>query len=763
MTTTIQVTFQLQPVPADASGEVAVGVVGAHAQLGGWSPSNRLLLVRDAASNSLRATVHLDRGAPLEYKYVIFRSNGAVEWEPLPSNRVLALPADARFLLRDDGSFASTANVVTMVTADPAAAANALPPVKKVKKIKKKPATATASAASTVEIAATSVQHEMTANQAVAAVESSSPSDGHAAPTTVAPTPPTKSATSASSSSSSTTTTTADDSRRQGGVLEALFQYKHTESIRCLALDQSRPWIACGLQTSRVQVYNYLTNDLDFSTPPFPSPITAVAFDNGSHLAIGLENGDVWLYDHIARQLLPTALKDKHTAAIRSILFHPTLPWVMTAGDDATIRVWDHKTSKDLFVLTGHRYSIRSLQLAAHSSDLLISSSLDRTVRVWDLGAVVAEPRPSGASIVCVSSISTASVTNAHNEGVAFAALPQPNLIVSASVDGELKAFQMSGLGADDKPRDLYVDVIDTATMRLPRRSDLLAQRQTPDPQRLRRRQRLGRRAAAAAAVADAAELDGGSGLYRGAGVLRVSPELFASLFVNDSVAYLSTVDVVQDEEELTPVLEPICFAVMGGSGGVLAPVDVETSSKTQAQAAPEAFELVALVRAHVSEPIFAVLHTDNTLRVMRVSPQFVQLLQVHRSTQLVGDKSTWLATISRSVSAQALAHAFAAHVDASGIAVTMDAANKSKFTARMRAAPARALDVCIGINDDGQRVMQAHWNDDRDAVLWRDMLRAFALLFLARNKLLVSRTRRVVDFAEQTRVQTQQQRQHLV
>jgi hypothetical protein len=99
----IQVTFQLQPVPSDGSGEVAVGVVGARAQLGGWSPSNRVLLVRDAASNSLRATVQLERGAPVEYKYVIFRSNGAVEWEPLPSNRVLALPADAKFLLRDDG------------------------------------------------------------------------------------------------------------------------------------------------------------------------------------------------------------------------------------------------------------------------------------------------------------------------------------------------------------------------------------------------------------------------------------------------------------------------------------------------------------------------------------------------------------------------------------------------------------------------------------------------------------------------------------
>jgi hypothetical protein len=358
---------------------------------------------------------------------------------------------------------------------------------------------------------------------------------------------------------------------------------------------------------------------------------------------------------------------------------------------------------------------------------------------------------------VCVSSISTASVTNAHNDSVAFAALPQPNLVVSASVDGELKAFQMSGLGADDKPRDLYVDVIDTATMRLPRRSDLLAQRQTPDPPARRQREAgaagaAGRRRRRAAAVAAASPTPPSS---TAAAACIAAPACSAfrpscSRRCSSTTRWrtLSTVDVVQDEEELTPVLEPICFAVMGGSGGVLAPVDVETSSKTQAQAAPEAFELVALVRAHVSEPVFAVLHTDNTLRVMRVSPQFVQLLQVHRSTQLVGDKSTWLATISRSVSAQALAHAFAAHVDASGVAVTMDAANKSKFTARMRAAPARALDVCIGINDDGQRVMQAHWNDDRDAVLWRDMLRAFALLYLARNKLLVSRTRRVVDFA---------------
>lgn len=742
------VTFQLHHPSAPPTATLSV--VGSSPSVGAWSPRRAVPLTRSPTLPNVFTATLPSVALPLEYKYIVSLTKGdggdddddeEVVWEALPGNRVLSVPPAAfngSAWLRVDvfnapesttttsvptssSSSSGNASVAVVSSSSSSHSASAAAPTSRKKK---KPKTARA----TDTTAALQITAEASpAPQPTPAVAAALP-----APSSKAPEPPKTAAAAAAPAE--------EAAPQRQGILEALFQYRTSEPVRCVQFDASRPWIACGLQT-RVQVFNYQTSDVEFSTPPFPSPITAVAFAAATpHMAIGAESGDVWLYDHGARQLLPSAPKDKHSKAVRALLFHPTLPWLISGGDDTTIRVFDFAAGKDLFVVTGHRYAVRSLQLAAHSADVLVSASLDRTVRVWDLGAVTAEPRAAGAAIVCVASISTASVPSAHNDGVAFAALPQPNLVVSASIDGEVIAFQMTGLGAGDKPRELYVDVIDTAALRLPRRADLLAQREAAEPP-------AGNDAHLAAALGDAAELDGGTGLYRGAGVLRVAPDLHATLFVNDSVAYLSTLAVVPDGTELAAVLEPICFAVLGGTGGVLSPVDVEASgAKGEAQAAPAQFELVTLARAHPSEPVFVVLHADNLMRVMRVTPQFLLLLQVHNSTQLVADKSTWLATITRGVAAQTIANAFAAHADGVGVTVTMDAQNKSKFVARLRAAPGRALDVQIGINDDGKRVLQAHWNDDRDGVLWRDLLRSFSLLYLARNKLLVDKSRRFLN-----------------
>jgi len=736
------VTFRVR-IAADAHCSV-VELLGSSSALGAWQPGAGVRL-SPVGDGCWQTTLPVLTGLPLEYKYCL---QPGAQWEPVPANRSLALPAEAfngSAWLRDDGLFGSTANVLTLSvptssdsappSSAPAAVVAASTDVAKPKKKKKKAAAVRGTDTSAALELVLPEQPAPLPSAAAAAAATAASSSSFPAPTSKAPEPPAPAQ-------------AADSAAQRQGILEALFQFSVPESVRCLQFDTARPWLAVGLQ-NRVQVYDYEARDVEFSTPPFPKLITAVAFSlNMPHLAVGVESGDAWLYDFAARQLLPGVFKG-HSKAVRAIVFHPKLPWVITGSDDTTIRFWDFNSATELAQLTGHRYAVRSLHLANHCSELLVSASLDRTVRVWDFAtdakgkpwdfssAVGADARPT---VACVASLSTASVPAAHSDGVAFACAPEPNLIVSASIDGEVVAFQMTGLGAGDKPRELYVDVIDTASLRLPRRADLIAHREAAAPP-------PGNDAHLATALGDAAELDGGTGLYRGAGVLRITPELIATLFVNDSVAYLSTLAQVPDGTEMAAVLEPICFAVLGGTGGVLSPVDVDVEhAKGCVEATPEHFELVTLARAHASQPIFAVLHADNTIRVMRVTPQFSLLLQVHNSTQLLSDKKTWLATITRGVTAQAVAQAFASHADALGVAVTMDAQNKSKFAARLRAAPARALDVQIGINDDGKRVLQAQWNDERDSVLWRDLLRSFALLFLARNKLLLDKSRRFIN-----------------
>jgi len=77
-------------------------------------------------------------------------------------------------------------------------------------------------------------------------------------------------------------------------------------------------------------------------------------------------------------------LFQEHTGWVRSVAFFPDGRRAISAGDDATVRVWDLITGKEIRRLTGHAASVMSVAVTADSQRAL-SCSWDGTVRLWDL------------------------------------------------------------------------------------------------------------------------------------------------------------------------------------------------------------------------------------------------------------------------------------------------------------------------------------------------------------------------------------------
>ena len=187
----------------------------------------------------------------------------------------------------------------------------------------------------------------------------------------------------------------------------------------------------------------------------------------------------VWNYKQ--RRCLFT-LSD-HLDYIRTVQFHHEYPWILTASDDQTIRIFNWQNRQCVTVLTGHNHYVMSARfhpkvgacvpLSAPASlltrffsqeDLVVSASLDQTVRVWDISALrsqqtSAPQRPPEQESAAAASLRLAQQElfgggggslkfpplEGHERGVNWAAFhPSLQLIVSAADDRTVKLWRMN-------------------------------------------------------------------------------------------------------------------------------------------------------------------------------------------------------------------------------------------------------------------------------------------------------------------------------
>ena len=77
-----------------------------------------------------------------------------------------------------------------------------------------------------------------------------------------------------------------------------------------------------------------------------------------------------------------------HLSGVYSLSLHPTLDVLVTAGRDASARVWDMRTKAQIHVLAGHTATVADVK-CQESDPQVVTGSMDSTVR-----CVSPPPRP---------------------------------------------------------------------------------------------------------------------------------------------------------------------------------------------------------------------------------------------------------------------------------------------------------------------------------------------------------------------------------
>ena len=115
-------------------------------------------------------------------------------------------------------------------------------------------------------------------------------------------------------------------------------------------------------------------------------PVRGVEFHASQPIFVsGGDDNKVKVWNYKTRRCLFTLTG--HLDYIRTVQFHPENPWIISGSDDQTIRIWNWQSRQCMAVLTGHNHYVMCAAFH-HKEDLVVSASLDQTVRVWDISGL---------------------------------------------------------------------------------------------------------------------------------------------------------------------------------------------------------------------------------------------------------------------------------------------------------------------------------------------------------------------------------------
>ena len=100
---------------------------------------------------------------------------------------------------------------------------------------------------------------------------------------------------------------------------------------------------------------------------------------------------DIYIWDLTQSRLTAWRRKHRenrkieaHTESVSALALTPDGSRLVSGGGDATIKIWDFQTGRELAVLPGHTERITALAVTPDGKRV-ISGSADKTLRVWDL------------------------------------------------------------------------------------------------------------------------------------------------------------------------------------------------------------------------------------------------------------------------------------------------------------------------------------------------------------------------------------------
>lgn len=142
-----------------------------------------------------------------------------------------------------------------------------------------------------------------------------------------------------------------------------------------------------SLYNGNVHIWNYESQQLVKSLEICDLPVRASKFvPRKNWVVTGSDDMQVRVFNYNTLERLHAF--DAHSDYVRSIAVHPTQPFILTSSDDMLIKLWNwDKNWSCQQVFEGHTHYVMEVRINPKDNNTFASASLDKTVKVWQLGS----------------------------------------------------------------------------------------------------------------------------------------------------------------------------------------------------------------------------------------------------------------------------------------------------------------------------------------------------------------------------------------
>ncbi|CAF1533857.1 unnamed protein product, partial [Adineta ricciae] len=160
-----------------------------------------------------------------------------------------------------------------------------------------------------------------------------------------------------------------------------------SDRVKCVDIHPNEPWILVTLYNGHAHIYNHDTQQLIKTFEICDVPVRAGKFVVRKNWAVTASD-DMLVRVYNYNTLERIHQFEAHSDYIRSVVVHPTQSYILTSSDDMTIKLWDWDAKWALKqTFEGHIHYVMQIAINPKDNNTFASASLDRTVKVWQLGS----------------------------------------------------------------------------------------------------------------------------------------------------------------------------------------------------------------------------------------------------------------------------------------------------------------------------------------------------------------------------------------